>query len=69
MVLRRWATRKLRSGDLTALAAMAGGGPKPRNGSYERLTGRGFVAASPNGEASIIVRGRLALAIRRAMAS
>jgi hypothetical protein len=67
MVFKWWATRKLRSGDLSALAQVANGGQKPREVSVERLSLRRFVAVQPSGEVSVTLRGHVALMIRRAM--
>ncbi len=67
MIFRRWATRGLRSGDLTALAALANNGPRPNNGCAERLRQRGFISLDANGQASVTLRGQLPLLIRRSM--
>jgi hypothetical protein len=67
MVFKWWATRKLRSGDLTALAQVASGEQKPREVSVGRLSQRRFVAVRPSGEVSVTLRGHVALMIRRAM--
>ncbi len=67
MIFRRWATRGLRSGDLTALAALANCGPTPNNSSAERLRQRQFIRVNANGRASVTLRGHFALVIRRSM--
>ena len=67
MVFKWWATRKLRSGDLSALAQVANGGQKPKGISVERLSQRRFVAVRPSGEVAVTLRGHVALMIRRAM--
>ncbi len=61
------ATRGLRSGHLTALAALANGGPTPNNGSAERLRQRQFIRVDEKGRASLTLRGHFALMIRRSM--
>ncbi len=65
--MRRWATRKLRSGDLTALAAIANGAARPEPERVGRLTERGFVVAKPNGNVSATLAGRIALLIKRVL--
>lgn len=69
MVLKRWATRHLRSGDLSALAALARTGAKPHNVSLQRLSRRRFVATVPGGITGVTLRGQVALLVRRAMDS
>jgi hypothetical protein len=49
MVFRRWATRKLHTGDLTALLALANGGQRPSDTCLDRLSRRGFVLLDANG--------------------
>jgi hypothetical protein len=62
MLLRWWATRNLRTGDLTALAAIA---ERPKDVSFQRLSERRFVAREPTGKLAVTFRGRMALQIRR----
>jgi hypothetical protein len=65
MLLRWWATRHLRTGDLTALAAVAEGGERPKDVCFRRLSERRFVATEPTGKLAVTFRGRMALEIRR----
>jgi hypothetical protein len=65
MLLKWWATRKLRTGDLTALAAIANGGERPKEVCFKRLSERKFVATQPTGQLCVTFRGRMALEIRR----
>lgn len=67
MSFRRWATRGLRAGDLTALAAFTHGGTAPNNGCADRLHRRGFIRRDASGRVAVTLRGRLALKIRRSM--
>jgi hypothetical protein len=67
MVFKRWATRKLHSGDLSALAQVAYSGQTPRGVSVDRLSQRRFVAVRPNGKVAVTFRGHVALMIRRSM--
>lgn len=67
MVFKRWATRKLRSGDLTALNEIAVRGEKPRDVCIQRLSERRFIAVRPGGKVAVTLRGRAALMIRRSM--
>jgi hypothetical protein len=68
MVLRRWATRDLRRGDLTTLAAIASGSViDPNEKLIQRLKRRHFVIEKLDGEIMLSFRGRMALIIRRAM--
>ena len=62
--LRRWATRDLRSGDLTALRGFARGDSNPHEDHCERLLRRGFLRESANSTYKLTVAGRLALIIR-----
>jgi hypothetical protein len=64
-LLRWWATRHLRTGDLTALAAIAESGEKPKDVCFQRLSERRFVARESTGELAVTFRGRMALEIRR----
>ena len=63
--MRKWATRKLRTGDLTALAAIAHGAMRPEPERVERLSDRGFVTNKQNGDVSATLAGRIALLIKR----
>jgi len=62
---REWSTRKLQSGDLTALSAIAGGASRPDEDRVKRLFRRGFVAQRRAGSYGVTARGRVALLIRR----
>ena len=62
--LREWATRKLRSGDLTALSAIARGGARADDERIDRLMRRGFLAQRRDGHRVVTARGRVALAIK-----
>lgn len=64
MNVREWATRKLRQGDLTALAALASGSQDVGEDRVKRLHKRGFVVER-NDSVSVTTRGRVALMIRR----
>jgi len=63
--VRGWATRKLRSGDLTALAAIALGRPPSQPGPAERLIDRGFARERDDASLAVTISGRLALLVRR----
>ena len=65
--MRRWATRKLRTGDLTTLSAIAHGVTRPEPERVVRLTERGFVAIKPNGAVSATLAGHIALLIKRVL--
>lgn len=66
MGARRWATDRLRQGDLTALAAIARHTPRENDGErMTRLLARGFVARTGDGQIRVTVQGRIALLIRR----
>ncbi len=67
MVFRRWATQGLRTGDLTALFALAQAGTEPNDGATERLERRGFIKRDRDGRISLTLRGRVAVMIRRSM--
>jgi hypothetical protein len=68
VVLRRWATRDLRHGDLTTLSAVAIGSLiDASDTSIQRLQRRQFVLVKPDGQIVLSFRGRLALMIRRRM--
>jgi hypothetical protein len=69
MLLRRWATHQLRSGDLRALDELARHAEKPNDHCIERLSQRRFISVGPDGEISLTLRGRLALKVRRSMHS
>ena len=47
MVFKRWATRKLRSGDLTALNEIAVRGEKPRDVCIQRLSDAALLRCGP----------------------
>lgn len=64
MNLRRWATRDLRSGDLTALRWLARGEGNPDNGQLERLLRRGFLREGADGKYRLTIPGRLALILK-----
>lgn len=64
MGIKEWVTRNLRSGDLTALSAVAHGCATKDDERIRRLLQRGYVAGK-NGKFVITPRGRLALLIRR----
>ena len=63
--IRDWATRDLRSGDLSALATIAQGGSERDQERIRRLTQRGFLASKVDGTLAITPFGRLALFIRQ----
>ncbi|HTO60979.1 MAG TPA: hypothetical protein VMM15_06965 [Bradyrhizobium sp.] len=63
--LREWSTRKLQSGDLTALSAIAGGAARTDEDRLKRLSRRGFVAERRSGSYAVTARGRVALLIRK----
>jgi len=65
MRLSHWSTRKLRSGDLTALATIAHGSTAATE-CIERLARRRFVAKKPDGRIVVTLRGHVALMIKRA---
>lgn len=65
MNAKEWATRKLRSGDLSALAAIASGSAGYDDDRVDRLRQRGFVAAKDDGRVVVTARGRAALLIKR----
>lgn len=67
--MRKWATRKLRSGDLTALAAVVNGCANIEPERIGRLAQRGFVVTKPNGKVAATLSGRAALVIKRALPS
>lgn len=64
--MRKWATRDLRAGDLTALRDVAKGGGNSKDPRFDRLRSRGFVKESKTGTLSVTVLGRLALLIKSA---
>ena len=64
MTIRRWATRGLRQGDLTALKRIARGAAGLGRRQAERLRRRGFVARRKNGRPAVTVHGRLALLVK-----
>jgi hypothetical protein len=63
-MIKEWATRGLRAGDLTALAAI-GKGAKADSDRIARLVRRGFLAERGDDAFAITVLGRVALAIWR----
>jgi hypothetical protein len=63
MSLREWATKGLRSGDLTTLAAIARRA-RGESDRVERFARRGFVMAKKDGEIAVTAKGRLAGIIR-----
>lgn len=63
--MRKWATRNLRSGDLTALAAIVSGCANTEPERVNRLSQRGFVVKKPDGRLAATIVGRTALAVRR----
>ena len=65
MVIRKWATRRLYSGDLTALRDIAKGGAKLDESQIQRLRKRGFVAERKGAMPVITFPGRLALLVKR----
>ncbi len=64
MVLRRWATRDLRRGDLTALAEAAKGWAQPNDSCIQRLKRRHFLLVKSDGQFVVTFRGHLALMLR-----
>ena len=62
--MRKWATRKLRSGDLTTLAAIARGSIVSSPERIARLRRRHFVEQRGDGQPAITVPGRLALLVK-----
>lgn len=64
MGIRRWATRSLRTGDLTALSKIAKGSSVDDPNRIDRLRKRGFVTAKIDGRPEITLPGRLALAAK-----
>jgi len=67
--LTRWATRKLKSGDLTALAAIADGAAKPADTCLDRLAARHFIVKRTDGEIAVTLQGHVALMIRKKRAN
>ncbi len=65
MGLKRWSTRKLRPGDLTALAAIADGSAAPKETSVNRLAQRHFITRKADGRMAVTARGHVALMIAR----
>jgi hypothetical protein len=67
MVLRWWARKDLRRGDLTTLSEVAKGTTwgKPDPDRLERLDRRGFLAKRANDELAVTLKGRTALWVRR----
>jgi len=63
--MRKWATRKLRSGDLTALAGVVNGCASTDRDRIDRLAQRGFVAKKPGGQFAVTLAGRAALLVKR----
>jgi hypothetical protein len=65
MLGREWATRGLRQGDLTALAAIARGKRAQEQKRRKRLAQRGFITSrAADSLPSVTLRGRLALFMR-----
>lgn len=64
MGLRRWATRQLQSGDLSALQDLKNGKPIDSGSRIERLRSRGFVQG-PLDKLRISLLGRIALVAKR----
>lgn len=64
--MRRWATRDLRAGDLTALRDVAKGRGNPKDPRFNRLRNRGFVKESKTGTLRVTILGWLALLIKGA---
>ena len=62
--MRRWVTRELRSGDLTALKGVARGESNLQDGQLERLLKRGFLRNGTDGRPRLTIPGRLALILR-----
>ena len=62
--MKRWATRELRSGDLTALKGVARGACNPENGQFDRLLKRGFLKKRTDGTPKLTIPGRLALVVK-----
>jgi hypothetical protein len=62
--LRRWATRQLQTGDLSALQDLKSGKPVESRSRIERLRNRGFVQG-PAEKLRITAAGRIALIVRR----
>ncbi len=62
--IRDWATRKLHTGDLTALAAVADGLAVDEV-RLKRLQRRGFLSQLDDGRVVVTARGRVALMIKR----
>ncbi len=65
MFIRKWATRNLRAGDLTALSAILNGSSIPEKDRVERLARRRFIAKKNDGRLAITLAGRVALVVRR----
>jgi len=63
--MRKWATTKLRTGDLTALAAIVNGCASTDTDRIGRLAQRGFVAKKPDGQFAVTLAGRAALLVKR----
>lgn len=64
MVIRRWATRDLRRGDLTALAEIAKGWAQPTDSCIQRLKRRHFILVKSDGQVVLTFRGHLAVRAR-----
>jgi len=65
MFIRKWATRNLRAGDLTALSAIRNGSSIPEKDRVDRLMRRRFVAKKTDGRLAITLAGRAALVVKR----
>lgn len=62
--MRKWATRKLRYGDMTALKAVRTGLRNIEEDRVERLAKRGFIAKNGEGKVVVTILGRIALLFR-----
>lgn len=65
MRIREWATRRLRYGDLRALAAIAEGATVLEEDRIKRLRRRHFVAPRKDGSVRVVAFGWIALFVRR----
>lgn len=63
--LRRWSIRRLKPGDLTALASIADGSARSTSRSIERLARRHFIVRRSGGQFIVTLRGRVALMIKQ----
>ena len=67
--IKAWATEKLRTGDLTTLAAITAGNISDDKVRIARLEKRGFIAVKTNGSFKVTLQGRIALLIKRLLLS